>query len=66
VIDGREPEHVAALDERLVLGRDLGDEHAFLHIVGQTAHVEAILQRAMVGAVKPAHGLLAGRWARDQ
>jgi hypothetical protein len=55
VIDGGEPEHVAALDERLVLRRDLGVEHAVLDVVGQPPHVETILQRAMIWTVKPAH-----------
>src|ERR1051326_1786022 len=45
MIDGRQKEHVAAFDERLVLGRDFREHYACFDIVGKTPCIEAILQR---------------------
>ena len=56
MIDGGEPEHVATLDEGLVLQRDLGEHHALLDIVGKLAGVETVLQRAMARSIQSAHG----------
>jgi hypothetical protein len=55
VIDGREEEHVAALDEgarRIVDLRFDGDE---LDAVGQATAIELILQLPVLGPVETAH-----------
>jgi hypothetical protein len=44
VIYGRQKEHLAAFDERLVLWRNFRQHHAFFNIVSKPPCVEALLQ----------------------
>ena len=44
MINGRQKEHIAAFDERLVLWRDFGEHYARFDIVSKPSCVEAVLQ----------------------
>ncbi len=55
MVDRGEPEHVAGLDEGLVLGDNLSPDDPVFDVVGEPAGIEAVLQRAVLGAVESAH-----------
>jgi len=44
MINGRQKEHIAAFNERLMLGRDFGEYDARFDIVGKPPRIEAVLQ----------------------
>jgi hypothetical protein len=44
MINARQKEHVAAFNERLMLGREFGEHHARFDIVGKPPCIEAVLQ----------------------
>ncbi len=54
-VDRGQEEEVAAFDEGLLLGADLGLEGDLLDAVGHGARLEAVLQGAVLVLVKPAH-----------
>jgi hypothetical protein len=43
MVYGRQKEHVARFNERLVFGRDFGEHHARFDIVGKPPCIEAVL-----------------------
>jgi hypothetical protein len=55
MINGRQKEHVAAFNERLMLGLDFGEHYARFDIVGKPPCIEAVLQRTMDRSIQPAH-----------
>jgi hypothetical protein len=44
MINGRQKEHVAALNELLMLGWDFGEHYASFDIVGKPPCIETVLQ----------------------
>ena len=55
MINGRQKEHVAAFNERLMLGRDFGEHHARFNIVGKPPCIEAVLQYTVDRSIQSAH-----------
>ncbi len=55
MVDGGEEEHVARVDEALVLVRNFFLHDECLHHVGHVAGVEFGLQASVLGSIKFAH-----------